>query len=78
TITCNYDGRQKHRTIIGSGAFVGSDSTLVAPITIGDGSYIAAGSTITDDVPAGALAIARGRQENKSGWVEKRKSERSG
>jgi bifunctional UDP-N-acetylglucosamine pyrophosphorylase/glucosamine-1-phosphate N-acetyltransferase len=75
TITCNYDGHQKHRTIIGSGAFVGSDSTLVAPITIGDGSYIAAGSTITDDVPAGALAIARGRQENKSGWVEKRKSQ---
>jgi bifunctional UDP-N-acetylglucosamine pyrophosphorylase/glucosamine-1-phosphate N-acetyltransferase len=76
TITCNYDGHQKHQTKIGSGAFVGSDSTLVAPITIGDGSYVAAGSTITDDVPAGALAIARGRQENKDGWVERRKSQR--
>jgi bifunctional UDP-N-acetylglucosamine pyrophosphorylase/glucosamine-1-phosphate N-acetyltransferase len=77
TITCNYDGHQKHQTRIGAGAFVGSDSTLVAPITIGDGSYIAAGSTITEDVPAGALAIARGRQENKDGWVEKRKSQRT-
>jgi bifunctional UDP-N-acetylglucosamine pyrophosphorylase/glucosamine-1-phosphate N-acetyltransferase len=77
TITCNYDGHQKHHTRIGAGAFVGSDSTLVAPITIGDGSYIAAGSTITEDVPAGALAIARGRQENKDGWVEKRKSQRA-
>jgi bifunctional UDP-N-acetylglucosamine pyrophosphorylase/glucosamine-1-phosphate N-acetyltransferase len=76
TITCNYDGQQKHQTRIGAGAFVGSDSTLVAPITIGDGSYIAAGSTITEDVPPGALAIARGRQENKDGWVEKRKSKR--
>jgi bifunctional UDP-N-acetylglucosamine pyrophosphorylase/glucosamine-1-phosphate N-acetyltransferase len=76
TITCNYDGHQKHQTRIGAGAFVGSDSTLVAPITIGDGSYIAAGSTITEDVPAGALAIARGRQENKDGWVEKRQSKR--
>jgi bifunctional UDP-N-acetylglucosamine pyrophosphorylase / glucosamine-1-phosphate N-acetyltransferase len=77
TITCNYDGHRKHQTRIGAGAFVGSDSTLVAPITIGDGSYIAAGSTITEDVPAGALAIARGRQENKDGWVEKRKSQRT-
>ncbi len=76
TITCNYDGHQKHQTRIGAGAFVGSDSTLVAPISIGDGSYIAAGSTITEDVPAGALGIARGRQENKDGWVEKRKSQR--
>jgi bifunctional UDP-N-acetylglucosamine pyrophosphorylase / glucosamine-1-phosphate N-acetyltransferase len=76
TITCNYDGHQKHQTRIGAGAFVGSDSTLVAPISIGDGSYIAAGSTITEDAPAGALGIARGRQENKHGWVEKRKSQR--
>jgi bifunctional UDP-N-acetylglucosamine pyrophosphorylase/glucosamine-1-phosphate N-acetyltransferase len=77
TITCNYDGHQKHQTRIGAGVFVGSDSILVAPISIGDGSYIAAGSTITEDVPAGALAIARGRQENKDGWVEKRKSQRA-
>ena len=77
TITCNYDGQQKHQTKIGAGVFVGSDSTLVAPITIGDGSYIAAGSTITDDVPAGALGIARGRQETKAGWVAKRKTKRS-
>jgi bifunctional UDP-N-acetylglucosamine pyrophosphorylase / glucosamine-1-phosphate N-acetyltransferase len=77
TITCNYDGQQKHKTKIGAGVFVGSDTTLVAPITIGDGSYVAAGSTVTDDVPAGALAIARGRQENKPGWVDKRKARRS-
>jgi bifunctional UDP-N-acetylglucosamine pyrophosphorylase/glucosamine-1-phosphate N-acetyltransferase len=75
TITCNFDGTKKHATKIGANAFVGSDSTLVAPVTIGDGSYVAAGSTITDDVPAGALAIARGRQENKAGWVERRKSQ---
>jgi bifunctional UDP-N-acetylglucosamine pyrophosphorylase/glucosamine-1-phosphate N-acetyltransferase len=73
TITCNFDGRRKHRTVIGTDAFVGSDSTLVAPVTIGEGSYVAAGSTITNDVPAGALGIARGRQENKDGWVEQRK-----
>jgi bifunctional UDP-N-acetylglucosamine pyrophosphorylase/glucosamine-1-phosphate N-acetyltransferase len=73
TITCNYDGTHKHETIIGEHAFVGSDATLVAPVTIGDHAYVAAGSTITDDVPGGALAIARARQENKPGWVEKRR-----
>ncbi|MEO8682089.1 MAG: bifunctional UDP-N-acetylglucosamine diphosphorylase/glucosamine-1-phosphate N-acetyltransferase GlmU [Vicinamibacterales bacterium] len=72
TITCNYDGEKKHQTVIGQDAFVGSNSTLVAPVTIGDGTYIAAGSTITHEVPAGALAIARSRQENKEGWVDKR------
>jgi bifunctional UDP-N-acetylglucosamine pyrophosphorylase/glucosamine-1-phosphate N-acetyltransferase len=72
TITCNYDGEKKHQTTIGKGVFVGSNSTLVAPITLADGSYIAAGSTVTTDVPAGALAIGRARQENKDGWVEKR------
>ena len=72
TITCNYDGEKKHQTIIGTGVFVGSNSTLVAPLTLADGSYIAAGSTVTTDVPAGALAIGRNRQENKDGWVEKR------
>ncbi len=72
-ITCNYDGRKKHPTTIGAGVFVGSNATLVAPVTLEDGSYIAAGSVITDQVPGGALAIARGRQTNKAGWVEKKK-----
>ena len=72
TITCNYDGEKKHQTIIGKGVFVGSNSTLVAPVTLADGSYIAAGSAVTTDVPAGALAIGRARQENKEGWREKR------
>ena len=69
TITCNFDGRAKHQTTIGDKAFVGSDSTLVAPVTIGAGAYVAAGSAITDDVPAGSLGIARGRQDNKPGWA---------
>jgi bifunctional UDP-N-acetylglucosamine pyrophosphorylase/glucosamine-1-phosphate N-acetyltransferase len=73
-ITCNYDGQQKHLTTIGDGAFVGSDSTLVAPITIGAGSYIAAGSSITEDVPEGALALGRARQVTKPGWVAAKKS----
>jgi bifunctional UDP-N-acetylglucosamine pyrophosphorylase/glucosamine-1-phosphate N-acetyltransferase len=73
TITCNYDGEKKHQTIIGKGVFVGSNSTLVAPLTLADGSYIAAGSAVTTDVPAGALAIGRARQEIKDGWVAKRK-----
>jgi bifunctional UDP-N-acetylglucosamine pyrophosphorylase/glucosamine-1-phosphate N-acetyltransferase len=74
TITCNYDGEKKHQTVIGNGVFVGSNSTLVAPVTVADGSYIAAGSAVTADVPAGALAIGRSRQENKDGWVAKRKA----
>jgi bifunctional UDP-N-acetylglucosamine pyrophosphorylase/glucosamine-1-phosphate N-acetyltransferase len=73
-ITCNYDGVNKHKTTIGKGAFVGSDSTLVAPITIGDGAYIGAGSCITKDVPADALAIARGRQANIEGWAAARRA----
>jgi bifunctional UDP-N-acetylglucosamine pyrophosphorylase/glucosamine-1-phosphate N-acetyltransferase len=74
TITCNYDGVRKHQTVIGSGAFVGSNSTLVAPLSIGDGSYVAAGSAITENVPADALAIGRSRQLNKPDWAkEKRK-----
>jgi len=74
TITCNYDGVHKHRTTIGDGAFIGSDSNLVAPINIGAGSYIAAGSSITEDVPDGALALGRSRQTNKPGWVAARKA----
>jgi bifunctional UDP-N-acetylglucosamine pyrophosphorylase / glucosamine-1-phosphate N-acetyltransferase len=73
TITCNYDGTHKYPTVIEDGAFIGSDSQLVAPVTVGKGAYIAAGSSIVEDVPAGALGIARGKQTNKPGWVEKRK-----
>jgi len=72
-ITCNYDGVHKHTTAIGDGVFVGSDSTLVAPVTLEDGSYVAAGSCITQDVPSGALALGRSRQVNKGGWAASRK-----
>lgn len=75
-ITCNYDGVNKHQTRIGQGAFVGSDSTLVAPIVIGDGAYIGAGSCITQDVPSGALAVGRSRQVTKEGWAAARRSRR--
>ncbi len=71
TITCNYDGVAKHRTEIGKNAFVGSNSALVAPVKIGDGAYIGSGSVITDDVPADALAIGRGRQTVKEGWAQR-------
>jgi len=73
TITCNYDGTHKHQTVIEDGAFIGSDSQLVAPVRVGKDAYVAAGSSIVEDVPAGALGIARGKQVNKSGWVEKKK-----
>ena len=69
TITCNYDGANKHLTTIEDGVFIGSDSTLVAPVKIGEGAYVGAGSCITDDVPADALAIGRGRQVNKLNWA---------
>ena len=75
TITCNYDGFHKFPTSIGNRVFIGSDSALVAPLRIGDGAYIGAGSTITDNVPADALAIARGRQANKPGWASKKRRE---
>lgn len=75
TITCNYDGFHKFPTSIGNKVFIGSDSALVAPVRIGDGAYVAAGSTITDNVPADALAIARGRQANKPGWASKKRRE---
>jgi bifunctional UDP-N-acetylglucosamine pyrophosphorylase/glucosamine-1-phosphate N-acetyltransferase len=74
TITCNFDGVNKNRTRIGAGAFIGSDSALVAPVTIGDGAYVAAGSVVTEDVPAEALAIGRSRQINKEGWAAKRQA----
>lgn len=75
TITCNYDGFHKYPTTIGNRVFIGTDTALVAPVRLGDGSYIAAGSTITDNVPAEALAIARGRQVNKPGWAAKKRRE---
>jgi bifunctional UDP-N-acetylglucosamine pyrophosphorylase/glucosamine-1-phosphate N-acetyltransferase len=73
TITCNYDGVTKSQTVIEDGAFIGSDTQLVAPVTIGSGAYVAAGSSIVEDVPAGALGIARARQSNLDGWVERKK-----
>ena len=71
TITCNYDGAAKHRTDIGKGAFIGSNSALVAPVKIGDGAYVGSGSVITKDVPADALAVGRGRQTVKEGWAKR-------
>ena len=76
TITCNYDGVHKHETVIGAGAFIGTNSSLVAPVTIGEGAYVAAGSVITKTVPPGALAVARGRQETREGWAARRKETR--
>ena len=75
TITCNYDGFTKHPTTIGDKVFVGSDSVLVAPVRIGNGAYIAAGSVITENVPADALGIGRGRQATKPGWASKKRRE---
>jgi len=71
TIFCNYDGFSKHTTVIESGAFIGSDSQIVAPVTVGEGAYVATGTTITRDVPKGALAISRVRQENKEGYADR-------
>lgn len=73
TITCNYDGERKHRTVIGDGAFIGSDVQLVAPVTVGSNSLVAAGTTVTADVPRDSLAISRVPQVNKEGWRLKRK-----
>lgn len=77
-ITCNYDGVQKHRTVIEEDAFIGSDSQLVAPVTVGRGAYIASGSTVTEDVPPDSLAIARSRQTVKEGWARKRREGKKG
>ena len=78
TITCNYDGYEKHHTEIGANAFIGSNSALVAPVRIGDGAYVASGSVITDEVPANALAIARGRQVTKPGRAARLRSMKAG
>jgi bifunctional UDP-N-acetylglucosamine pyrophosphorylase / glucosamine-1-phosphate N-acetyltransferase len=73
TIFVNYDGEEKHATVVGDDVRIGSDTMLVAPVTVGDGAYTAAGSVIVDDVPPGALAVGRGRQRNVEGWVEKKR-----
>jgi bifunctional UDP-N-acetylglucosamine pyrophosphorylase/glucosamine-1-phosphate N-acetyltransferase len=75
TITCNYDGVNKNPTVIGKGVFIGSDTALVAPVRVGDGAYVGAGSVITKDVPANALGLARGKQMNKLGWAVTRRKE---
>jgi bifunctional UDP-N-acetylglucosamine pyrophosphorylase/glucosamine-1-phosphate N-acetyltransferase len=77
TITCNYDGVNKHPTTIGNRVFIGSNSVLVAPVRIGDGAYIGAGSTITENVPPNALGLGRGRQTTKPGWAAKKRREMS-
>ncbi|MEE9542218.1 MAG: bifunctional UDP-N-acetylglucosamine diphosphorylase/glucosamine-1-phosphate N-acetyltransferase GlmU [Thermodesulfobacteriota bacterium] len=77
TITCNYDGFDKHITTIRDNAFIGSDTQLIAPVTIGKGAYVGSGSTITGDVPAGALATSRAAQKTVKGWVEKKKAEKA-
>jgi bifunctional UDP-N-acetylglucosamine pyrophosphorylase / glucosamine-1-phosphate N-acetyltransferase len=77
TITCNYDGVHKHKTVIDDDVFIGSDSTLVAPVRVGKSAYVGAASCITEDVPEGALAVARGRQVVKEGWVRQKRAERA-
>ena len=72
TITCNYDGVAKHATVIEDGAFIGSDTQLIAPVRVGKGAYVGAGSSITDDVPAGARGSARARQTNLDGWAARK------
>jgi len=76
TITCNYDGVSKNRTTIEDGAFIGSDSQLIAPVTVGKGAYVGSGSTIRENVPGGALAVSAGKQRNIDGWVENKKKRR--
>jgi bifunctional UDP-N-acetylglucosamine pyrophosphorylase/glucosamine-1-phosphate N-acetyltransferase len=75
TITCNYDGVHKHKTVIDDNVFIGSDSTLVAPVRVGKGAYVGAASCITEDVPEDSLAVARGRQIVKEGWVRQKRAE---
>jgi bifunctional UDP-N-acetylglucosamine pyrophosphorylase/glucosamine-1-phosphate N-acetyltransferase len=77
TITCNYDGVTKNRTVIEDGAFIGSDTQLIAPVTVGKGAYVGSGATIRESVPAGALAVSAGKQRNIEGWVERKKKKRN-
>jgi bifunctional UDP-N-acetylglucosamine pyrophosphorylase/glucosamine-1-phosphate N-acetyltransferase len=76
TIFCTYDGYEKHKTDVGAGVFIGSNSALVAPVKIGDGAYVAAGSVITKDVPADALAVGRAPQETREGWASRYRARR--
>jgi bifunctional UDP-N-acetylglucosamine pyrophosphorylase / glucosamine-1-phosphate N-acetyltransferase len=76
TITCNYDGTRKHTTTIEQGAFIGSDTQLIAPVTVGENAYVGTGTTVRESVPPGALAVSAGKQRNIEGWVEKRKKNR--
>jgi bifunctional UDP-N-acetylglucosamine pyrophosphorylase/glucosamine-1-phosphate N-acetyltransferase len=78
TITCNYDGVRKQQTVIDDGAFIGSDSQLIAPVTIGEGAYVGSGTTVRQDVPPGALAVSAGKQRNIEGWVERKKGSPAG
>jgi bifunctional UDP-N-acetylglucosamine pyrophosphorylase/glucosamine-1-phosphate N-acetyltransferase len=78
TIVCNYDGVHKHKTVIEDGVFIGSDTTLVAPVRLGRGAYVGAASCITDEVPADALALGRARQVNKEGWARERRAKLQG
>jgi bifunctional UDP-N-acetylglucosamine pyrophosphorylase/glucosamine-1-phosphate N-acetyltransferase len=72
TITCNYDGASKHTTTIEDGAFIGSDTQLVAPVTVGKSAYVGTGTTVRENVPPGSLAVSAGKQRNIEGWVEKK------
>jgi bifunctional UDP-N-acetylglucosamine pyrophosphorylase/glucosamine-1-phosphate N-acetyltransferase len=76
TITCNYDGVHKHVTTIEDGAFIGSDTQLIAPITVGRGAYVGTGTTLREDVPPGALAVSAGKQRNLEGWVARKAAEK--
>ena len=73
TITCNYDGEKKHQTVLGENVFIGSDTQLVAPVTVGDGAYVGAGTTVTKDVPPNALAVSRTPQKNIADWANRKK-----
>jgi bifunctional UDP-N-acetylglucosamine pyrophosphorylase/glucosamine-1-phosphate N-acetyltransferase len=77
TITCNYDGVSKNQTTIEDGAFIGSDSQLIAPVTVGKGAYVGSGTTVRENVPSGALAVSAGKQRNLEDWVAKKKKKRS-
>jgi bifunctional UDP-N-acetylglucosamine pyrophosphorylase/glucosamine-1-phosphate N-acetyltransferase len=72
---CNYDGTRKQQTVIEDGAFIGSDTQLIAPVTVGRGAYVGTGTTVREDVPAGALAVSAGKQRNIEGWVERKKGQ---
>jgi bifunctional UDP-N-acetylglucosamine pyrophosphorylase/glucosamine-1-phosphate N-acetyltransferase len=78
TITCNYDGANKHVTTIEDGAFIGSDTQLIAPVRVGKGAYVGTGATVREDVPEGSLAVSAGKQRNIEGWVAKKAPKKAG